>query len=168
MTGRPPRARRDDRHRLGRRVVDYRQALHGAPLGRAVEDEVRRPDLVRGRRPHQRLTVGDRDLLASTPAYLQARLRVQALDALVVDPFAGLPQLQVDHPGPIATMAMRQCLNACAEGPVPVGGRCVPQRRGAHAHHGQGTSLAQALLGQVPHHRATGWCGYHFFAAPLG
>jgi hypothetical protein len=33
---------------------------------------------------------------------------VQPLDPLVVDPFTGLPELQMDHANPITTIALRQ------------------------------------------------------------
>ena len=71
------------------------------------------------------MAIGDGDLLASTSAHLQARFGVPALYSLVVHPFAGRPQLQIDHPGAGAAMAMRQSHELCAECFVPVPGAGV-------------------------------------------
>ena len=66
VTGSPPKARAgDDRHGLMGGVVDNGQALHDPPIRRAIEDEVRGPDLVATLGAHQWLAVGYRDLLAS-------------------------------------------------------------------------------------------------------
>ena len=89
-------------------VVDHGQALHAPPIRRAIEDEVRGPDLVATLGAHQGLTVGSRDLLASTARQLEPGLRVQAIDPFVIDDVAGLPPLQIDHPGP---RAWRCCTN---------------------------------------------------------
>ena len=43
----PEGPRRHNGHSLGGRIVDNRQALHDPPVGRAVEDDVGGPDLVR-------------------------------------------------------------------------------------------------------------------------
>ena len=95
----PEGTRRDDGHRLGRRIVDNGQALHRPPLGGAVEDEIGGPNLVRCRGPAQRVPLRDRDLLPSSAPHLELGVGVQALDALVVDLMAFLPQLQIDPPG---------------------------------------------------------------------
>jgi hypothetical protein len=42
---------RHDGHRLMRGVIDHGQVLDGAPLGRVVEHEIYRPDLIGGLRP---------------------------------------------------------------------------------------------------------------------
>ena len=91
VTGRPPeRPRRHDGHGFGGRVVDDRQTLQHAAFGGAIEDEVRRPHLVRRLRPGQRLPIGQRHLLAAPAPDLQPRLRVEPIDPLVIDR-AGLP-----------------------------------------------------------------------------
>ena len=84
-------------------VVDNGQALHDPPIRRAIEDEVRGPDLVATLWAHQWLAVGYRDRLASTALQLEPGLRVQAIDPCVIDDVTGLPQLQRDHPGPIVS-----------------------------------------------------------------
>ena len=90
------RPRRHHRHGFGRGVVDDRQALQHAAFGRAIEDEVRRPHLVRRLRPGQRLTIGQRHLLAAPAPDLQTRLGVEPIDPLVIDR-AGLPGAASDR-----------------------------------------------------------------------
>ena len=80
----PEGPRRDDRHGLMGGVVDNGQALHDPPIRRAIEDEVRGPDLVATLLgAHQWLAVGSRDLLASTALQLEPGLRVQAIDYVI-------------------------------------------------------------------------------------
>ena len=85
--------------------------------------------------PHQGLSTGDRDLLPSSASDLQLGFGVQPLDAFVVHPMTRLPQLQIDHPGPVATVAVSEGDNAPPECQVSVRRRLIPQRRRTHAHH---------------------------------
>ena len=83
------------------------QAFDDAALGGAIEHEINRPDLVRGRRAKQRLPFGRRDFLSFAPPHLEAGLLIQALDPLVIHRVSGLAKLQIDHPDAIAFMARR-------------------------------------------------------------
>ena len=128
VTGSPPEGpRRDNRHGLMRGVVDNGQALHDPPIRRAIEDEVRGPDLVATLGAHQWLAVGYRDRLASTALQLEPGLRVQAIDPCVIDDVAGLPQLQIDHPGPIASMSLRQVNDPIPDDRIAIGPWHVPE-----------------------------------------
>ena len=129
-------------------VVDNGQALHNPPIGRAIEDEVRGPDLVATLGAHQWLAVGYRDLLASTALQLEPGLRVQAIDPFVIDDVAGLPQLQIDHPGPIASMSLRQVNDPIPDDRIAIGPWHVPEGRRAHPPHGQGPALAGVQTAQ--------------------
>jgi hypothetical protein len=132
----PQRACRDDRHRFRRGVIDDGQALQHAPFRRPVEDEIRRPHLVRRLRPDQRLAIDYRHLLPSPTLHLEPRLRVGPIDALVIHGAPFLPELQIDHASPIAPMPMGQRDDAVAQARVGIGPRHVAQRRRAHAHDG--------------------------------
>ena len=123
----PEGPRRDNRHGLMGGVVDNGQALHDPPIRRAIEDEVRGPDLVATLGAHQGLAVGYRDLLASTALQLEPGLRVQAIDPFVIDDVAGLPQLQIDHPGPIASMSLRQVNDPIPDDRIAIGPWHVPE-----------------------------------------
>ena len=123
----PEGPRRDNRHGLMGGVVDNGQARHDPPIRRAIEDEVRGPDLVATLGAHQWLAVGDRDLLASTALQLEPGLRVQAIDSFVIDDVAGLPQLQIDHPGPIASMSLRQVNDPIPDDRIAIGPWHVPE-----------------------------------------
>ena len=75
MTGSPPKARAGTiGHGLMGGVVDNGQALHDPPIRRAIEDEVRGPDLIATLGAHQWLAVRSRDLLASTALQLEPGL----------------------------------------------------------------------------------------------
>ena len=123
----PEGPRRDNRHGLMGGVVDNGQALHDPPIRRAIEDEVRGPDLVATLGAHQWLAVGSRDLLASTALQLEPGLRVQAIDPFVIDDVAGLPQLQIAHPGPIASMSLRQVNDPIPDDRIAIGPWHVPE-----------------------------------------
>ena len=60
----------------------------------------------------------------------------------MIDHAAFLPQLEINHPGAVAPVPMRQRDDALAQTGVLVRARLVSQRRGAHAHHGQRAPLA--------------------------
>ena len=149
-------------------VVDNGQALHDPPIRRAIEDEVRGPDLVATLGAHQGLAVGSRDLLASTALQLEPGLRVQAIDPCVIDDVAGLPQLQIDHPGPIASMSLRQVNDPIPDDRIAIGPWYVPEGRRAHLPHGQGPALTEAprTISRTTSRR-TGAVTI-FFAAPRG
>jgi len=53
------------------------------------------------------LAVGEWDLLASPAPNLQPLSHIQAMYAFVIGRFAGLAQLEMDHAGTIAPMAVR-------------------------------------------------------------
>ncbi len=57
----------------------------------------------------QRLPVLQRHLLPAPAFHLQAGLGVQPIDPLVIDHAAFLPQLQINHAGPIATVPVSEC-----------------------------------------------------------
>ena len=76
---------------------------------------------------HQWLAVGYRDRLASTALQLEPGLRVQAIDPCVIDDVAGLPQLQIDHPGPIASMSLRQVNDPIPDDRIAIGPWHVPE-----------------------------------------
>ena len=139
------RAGRHNGHRFGGRVIDDRQALHHPSIGRAVEDEVGRPDLVRRLGAYQGLAVRHRDLLASPPTYLQPGLGIQALHPLVVDQCSRLPQLEVDHPGTVAAVLVRQGHDAGPQRGVGIRRRGVSQRRGTHAHQREHSPFAHPV-----------------------
>lgn len=71
------RTGRHNRHRSGGRVIDDREAIQHAPFGRAIEHEVRRPDLVECLRPNERLAIGMRYLLTPPPFHLEPCLGVE-------------------------------------------------------------------------------------------
>lgn len=71
----PERPRGHNRHRLGRGIVHDRQAFQDSAFGRAIEDEVRRPDLIAVLRARQRLTVLQRDLFPAPALLLAGALR---------------------------------------------------------------------------------------------
>ncbi len=85
--------------------------------------------------PDQRLAIGDRNLFPSTAFHLELRLRVEAIDALVIDVAARLAQFQINHVGAVPAMAVRQRENIRAQGAAANGLRDVPERRRAHADH---------------------------------
>ena len=144
-------------------VVDHGQALHAPPIRRAIEDEVRGPDLVATLGAHQGLTVGSRDLLASTARQLEPGLRVQAIDPFVIDDVAGLPPLQIDHPGPRASMSLRQGNDPIPDDRIAIGSWHIPEGRGAHPPHGQGPALTEAPRDHLPHPLPSNRCGHHAF-----
>ena len=121
------------------------------------------PDLVATLGAHQWLAVGSRDLLASTALQLEPGLRVQAIDPCVIDDVAGLPQLQIDHPGPIASMSLRQVNDPIPDDRIAIGPWHVPEGRRAHPPHGQGPALAEAPRDHLPHHLPSNRCGHHVF-----
>ena len=102
-------------------------------------------------------------LLASTALQLEPGLRVQAIDPFVIDDVAGLPQLQIDHPGPIASMSLRQVNDPIPDDRIAIGPWHVPEGRRAHLPHGQGPALAEAPRDHLPHHLPSNRCGHHFF-----
>ena len=108
------------------------------PSAVAIEDEVRGPDLVATLGAHQGLAVGDRDLLASPARQLEPGLRVQAVDPFVIDDVAGLAQRQIDQPGPIASMSLRQVNDPIPDDRMAIEPWHVPEGRRAHPPHGQG------------------------------
>ena len=55
------------------------------------------------------------DASASPAPDLQTRLRVEPIDALVIDRPSFLAQLQVDHAGAVAAMAVRERHNAVSQ-----------------------------------------------------
>ena len=59
----PEGASGDDGNRFGRGIIDNRQTLDHASIGRSVEHEVGGPHVVGCLRAHQGLSTGDRDLL---------------------------------------------------------------------------------------------------------
>lgn len=101
------RTRRHDGDGFRGGVIDDREALQHAALSGAVEDEVRRPHLVRCLGPAERLPVGQRHLLPASAPHLQPRLRVESIDPLMIDPTAFLTQIHVDHAGATPSVAMR-------------------------------------------------------------
>ena len=90
-------------------------------------------------------------------------LRVQAVDPFVIDDVAGLPQLQIDHPGPIASMSLRQGNDPIPDDRIAIGPWHVPEGRRAHPPHGQGPALAEAPRDHLPHHLPSNRGGHHFF-----
>ena len=46
---------------------------------------------------------------------------VQAVNPFVIDDVAGLPQLQIDHPGPIALMSLRQVNDPIPDDRIAIG-----------------------------------------------
>jgi hypothetical protein len=96
------------RDHLVRRVIDHRQALERTSGSDAIEHEVHRPHLVRQRRTQQRMTLRRDELLATPTPDMQLLEPVKPLHALVVHQFGSLPELQVNHPHPVPSMALRQ------------------------------------------------------------
>ena len=92
-----PRGNDGDGFRRG--VIDDGQTLQDAPICRAVEDEISRPDLVAVLRADQRLAIDDRHFLAPTALDLQSGLGGQPVDPSVIDRAPLLPQLEVDQAG---------------------------------------------------------------------
>lgn len=90
---------RNNGHSLIRGIIDHGQILDDTPLCRSVEHKVHRPDLIGRQRTSQWVTVCHGDFLALAPADLQARLGIKPVQPLVIDLYALLPQLQVDHAG---------------------------------------------------------------------
>ena len=80
----PEGASGDDGNRFGRGIIDNRQTLDHASIGRSVEHEVGGPHVVGCLRAHQGLSTGDRDLLPSSASDLQLGFGVQPLDAFAV------------------------------------------------------------------------------------
>ncbi len=78
-------------------IVEDRQTFDHLPLGSTVEHEIRRPDLVGGIRPDQRLSIRYQYLLALLLRFPQARLGVEPIHVLVIDLPAGPLQLQIDY-----------------------------------------------------------------------
>ena len=104
---------------------------------RAIEDEVRRPHLVRRLGAYQRLPIGQRHLLAAAAPHLEPRLGVETIDAFVIGRGpALLSQLQVDHAGAVASMSVRKRHDAVAEARVGIRPRLVTVCRRAHTHDG--------------------------------
>ena len=109
MTGSPPKDPANlatNRHGLMGGVVDiWSRQLHAPPIRRAIEDEVRGPDLVAyatGRTSGCQLRSPlSRIFLRRRRFTLEPGLRVATgrWTAFVIDDVAGLPQLQIDHPG---------------------------------------------------------------------
>jgi hypothetical protein len=130
------RARRHHRDGFGGGVVDDRQALQDAAFRGAIEDEVRRPHVVRSLRPGERLTIGQGNLLASPAPDLQPRLGVEPIHPLVIDVSAFLAQLQVDHAGTVPAVTVRQRHDAIAQAGIGIRPWHIPQRGGTHARHG--------------------------------
>jgi len=58
---------------------------------------------------------------------LEARLRIQPVHALVIHGLAGLAHLQIDHPGPVPPVAVRQYRDLRPKRPIAIRGRNVPQ-----------------------------------------
>jgi hypothetical protein len=104
----------DSRYCFMRRIVHDRQAFDRASAADTIEDEVHRSHFVGGLGPDQGLAICHRHLLTSPPHDLQLFLGIEPIDSLVVHALAGLPQLQVDHPGAVAPMAMRELHNPLA------------------------------------------------------
>lgn len=127
-------------------VVDVGQALERAARSHPIEDEVHRPHLVGSPRSDQRLPVGQRDLFATTAAYLDFLKRIPSRHPLVIHPLPGLTQLQIDHRRPLATMPLGHRHDFLAQVGIAIRPWPVAQRRRTH-----------------PHHLATSRCGHHFF-----
>ena len=104
-----------DGHGFRRGIIHDGQTLDDASISGPVEDEVGRPHVVRHLRAHQGLPIGHRNLLPPSAPNLELGLRVQAFDAFMVDVVAFLPQLQIDHPGAIATVTVGEGNNPPAK-----------------------------------------------------
>lgn len=90
------------------------------------------------------MALGQRDLLALALFDLQARQRVQAVNALVVDDLASLAQLHVNHASAISAVALGQGNNLLLQVAITVTDGFVAQSTGTHANDTQRTTLAQA------------------------
>src|SRR5690606_28645881 len=63
----------------------------------------------------------------------------------------------------VALVPVRQRLDLLAKLDVAIRARCVAKGAGAHLRERQGSALAQATFGHLPHQRPSRRCGYGFF-----
>ena len=153
-----------DGHSLVGGVVDDRQAPYRPAFRGTVEHEVHRPHLIGSERPQEGLALAYRHLLTLSASHLQARFLIQPLHSLVVNDKSLLPQLQMDHAHPVASVPVRQRSDLLAQLNVVVGPKLLAQRASAHPHRRQRSPLAQPLLDRARHQQPAGQCGHHFFA----
>lgn len=84
---------RNNGNYLMRSVIDDHQVLERTTRGDAIKHKVHGPDLVAAARTHERLPIGNRDLLAPATLDMQLLEAVEPFDTLMVDDLAGLTQL---------------------------------------------------------------------------
>lgn len=97
---------RNNRDRFMSCIVHNGQAFDDSPFRRSVEHEIHRPELIGGRRVLERVTIRQRNLFPLSPSHLQTGLSIEPIHPLVIHHHASLPQLQIDHPGPVAPMTL--------------------------------------------------------------
>lgn len=66
-----------------------------------------------------------KDGVCEALTYLQLLQAIESLHSLVIHVLTGLSQLEIDHPGPVAPMPVRERNDPLAQGGIAVGRRPV-------------------------------------------
>jgi hypothetical protein len=110
---------RNNGNYLMRCVIDDYQVLERATRGDAIKHKVHGPDLVAAARPHERLPIGNRDLLAPATLDMQLLEAIESFDTLMVDDLAGQPHTltfvlaNTSAQLPAYTVAAALCKRSC-------------------------------------------------------
>lgn len=132
-------------------IIDDRQALDAAPLCRPVEHEIHRPQLIGCLGTLQRVAIRNRNLLSLAPFHLQTRFGIEPIHALVIDDLSRLTQFQIDHPGPVAPMALGECDDPLSQCGIPICCWSIAVSARAHPNHAECPAFAEALFDHVAH-----------------
>lgn len=116
----------NNRNGLVRAIIDHDQTLDRPSGCDSIEDEIHRPNLVRGSRTDQGLAFRHRDLLATPTTNMQQLESVEPLHALIVHKFTRLPKLEMNHPDAVTAMTLRQGNDTRPQLDVAVGPRLIP------------------------------------------
>ena len=80
-----------DCYRFMRAIIDYGQTFQTAAIGQAIKHKIDGPHFILPARPHQRLAIGHRDLLALAPLHHQLLFPVQPPHSLQIHHHAFVP-----------------------------------------------------------------------------
>lgn len=120
-------------HRFMSRVIDHGEILDDTSFCRTIEHEIHRPDLIGSQWPLQWVPVGRRDFLSLAPSHLQPSLGIEPIHPLVINDLSGLAQFQIDHPGPVAPVALSERDDPFFQGGIAIRHRLVTENARAHA-----------------------------------
>jgi hypothetical protein len=115
-----------------RELVHHRHPLQGGPLEPVILENVRGPDVARGRRRHGAARPMGRPPLACALADLPCRLLPEPRPGLPMHPLAATPAQRPHPPVAIAGMPARPLVDLGRECRLAIGTRALAERRALH------------------------------------